>query len=905
MKARSSHPSDTSDRQHHVLDATLSVFSADSQRHVAVMTGLCVPKGRLMDVHRLAVSGPGLQLLAQADVLNRWSDGSVRWLLASLLIPHLPGQNAVPGTIQPLQTSDASAIRTIPLRLVPVSPESESGAELMVLKHRAGELRVTTRRYSGLLPAESTVCIRPVVTGVHGEELPLLIEHVRQEVCGPVRQVAVVLARLKSHRFVTVQLRLTHWIDSGLLHLETRLRNTRRARHDGGLWDLGDPGSFLFRGLELHIRHRDLGAQATCHWRAERDLPMRRAADGSVVRIRQHGSGGRWWNSRNHVSADNQCHVRERGYEAMSPAGMLRGYRAEPLMAVGDNETFLAVTMPEFWQQFPSGLEAQHGRITAGLFPQTDSVPWELQGGEQKTRAVWLATGTGTPDAADLDWTFRPPCLLQAPEAISEADVFPWFPGRMPPDTSAADDASTAAAMSSQHNDWRRLARYLRQATTGSYSVSARREKIDEYGWRHFGDVPADHEQTHFAGSGTVVSHYNNQFDLICGGILQMASSGDPSWISLFDPLARHVMDIDIYHTDEDRAAYNGGLFWHTDHYVDARSSTHRTYSVRNQPPGAAYGGGPGCEHNYTTGLLYYYFLTGHPEAHQAVLSLAEWVLRMDDGNQTVFCLLDNGPTGYASATMSEDFHGPGRGAGNSINALLDAWILTRSTRFMEKAEELIRRCVHPRQDLEALQLSDAEHRWSYTVFLNALSRYLLIRQEAGALDGMSAWARDVMSHYGRWMAVHEVRTLSHPERLQYPTEAWAAQDFRKANVLRLAAACEDDPEQAALMRTRAQQLSNEAWEDLYAFGQQHLTARCLAILMTEGQRDVFHRSCPPTVVPRGATTYPDSNWTMFIPQKARVRALLRSPSRLLRAVISAIHPQRCRRAVRALWRQL
>ncbi len=42
--------------------------------------------------------------------------------------------------------------------------------------------------------------------------------------------------------------------------------------------------------------------------------------------------------------------------------------------------------------------------------------------------------------------------------------------------------------------------------------------------------------------------------------------------------LARHVSDIDIYHTSEDQAKYNNGLFWHTYHYVDAGKSTHRSY---------------------------------------------------------------------------------------------------------------------------------------------------------------------------------------------------------------------------------------------------------------------------------------------------------------------------------------
>ena len=72
--------------------------------------------------------------------------------------------------------------------------------------------------------------------------------------------------------------------------------------------------------------------------------------------------------------------------------------------------------------------------------------------------------------------------------------------------------------------------------------------------------------------------------------------------------LAAHVIDIDIYHTDRDKAAYNGGLFWHTSHYVDA-GTLDATAPTRAQP--GVGGGGPANEHNYTAGLLLHYLLTG------------------------------------------------------------------------------------------------------------------------------------------------------------------------------------------------------------------------------------------------------------------------------------------------------
>jgi hypothetical protein len=277
----------------------------------------------------------------------------------------------------------------------------------------------------------------------------------------------------------------------------------------------------------------------------------------------------------------------------------------------------------------------------------------------------------------------------------------------------------------------------------------------------------------------------------------------------------------------------------------------------------------------------------------------------MDDGRNTIFGLLDDGPTGAASATVFEDYHGPGRGAGNSINALLDAWLLTNSSQYLSKLEELIRRCVHPSQNPDELHLLDAEGHWSYTVFLNSLGRYLIAKRDAEMFDAMYSYSRDVMQTYGRWMSVNERRTLDRPEELQYPTEAWAAQDFRKANVLRIAATCDDDVVHAAAMRKKADEINDSAWKDFEAFGDSSLTARCLSIVMTEGHRDVFHRIAEPAVIPACNARYDYGSWSMFVPQKIRIKKLLKSPARLLKASFKAFSAGRIRNTLQAFRRQI
>ena len=86
------------------------------------------------------------------------------------------------------------------------------------------------------------------------------------------------------------------------------------------------------------------------------------------------------------------------------------------------------------------------------------------------------------------------------------------------------------------------------------------------------------------------------------------------------------------------------------------------------------------------------------------------------------------------------------------------------------------------------------ERRWSYTVFLTVLARYLSLKLEHGEQDQMYDYAQSSLTHFAGWMAENEVPYFDHPEKLEYPTEAWAAHELRKANVLRLAAAHADEP---------------------------------------------------------------------------------------------------------------
>ena len=438
------------------------------------------------------------------------------------------------------------------------------------------------------------------------------------------------------------------------------------------------------------------------------------------------------------------------------------GLRATPIASLDTGDSRITIAAPCFWEVFPKSLTLSQEACAVGVLPRQFSDSHELQGGERTTFVFVLAVGDDSVSGEPLAWVRSPLRVSVDPDVYRRAGL--WAPLAV---------GSPAAQ--------RKYEDLVEGVIAGDSPFSDRREIIDEFGWRHFGEIYADHEAVSRAG---LISHYNNQYDAIAGMASRFMQTGDARWWSAMCELAAHVTDIDLYHTTGDRAAYNGGYFWHTQHYVDAGTATHRSYSRLS----VSSGGGPSSEHNYTTGLLLHYFLTGCQRSRCAVLQLADWVIDMDDGRKSRFRWIDRGPTGLASCTRSTDFHGPGRGAGNSINALLDAHRLSGEARYLEKADALVARCVHPDDDQAALQLLDSENRWSYTVFLQTLGKYLDYRADRGLVDERYGYARDVLLNYARWMAEHERPSLERPEQLEYPTETWAAQDIRKAAVFEFAA---------------------------------------------------------------------------------------------------------------------
>ena len=896
--------------------AELNVISPSAGRG-PVTTGIPWPRGKLLDPQKLVLrdaSGKAVRLQARAT--DRWPDGSVRWVLLDWIAEANAGPYRV-AVGDPVVTEgpevmtgdfgfavDADGTQHFPLHTPFLS---DSGVQVW---------------YGNMLTGPNVTL--SVVDDKNRRSFLIFSAFVVEEP-GPTRTTLFSRCRLVYRQkatlkpFAEAELRLHYFASPAVVRIEFTIRNPRRAAHPGGRWDLGDSGSIFFKNVALTFALPTREA-ASVYCSPEIGAPVEEFSE--PFELYQDSSGGENWRSTNHMNRKREVPLSFRGYrlkagKASSPSPLAgegserservrgetstlppsypspvgeapppspargegksterTGLRATPLVTLSRGEHAVGVAVPHFWQNFPMAVDISENSLTLHLFPRQSTDVHELQGGEQKTHTFAVAFG---PDAKPeaLEWFRQPARAFASPKWYCDSGAIPYL-------TPKADDPN---------------AEYLAlvdAAIEGPDSFDHKREVIDEYGRRHFGDIYGDHEAVYHTGPAPMVSHYNNQYDPVAGFAYQLMRSADLRWLRHMDELAAHVIDIDIYHTTRDKSAYNGGLFWHTFHYVDADTGTHRSYprsllQLKGMPgldpndPKAkrsksvyALGGGPANEHNYTTGLMLHHFLTGSAASREAALGLARWVIDMDDGRKTVFRWLARGDTGYASQSRDAGYHGPGRGSGNSLSALLDGHRLSGDPAFLAKAEQIVRRCIHPADDVPKRNLLDVENRWFYTMFLQSLGKYLDHKAERGDLDRMYAYARASLLHYAGWMAEHEVPTLSRPEVLEYPNETWAAQDMRKSEVFKFAAKHATGAEKDRFLE-RADFFFRDAVSRLTASPTRTL-ARPVVLMLSFGYMHAHFQWHPNDAAPAPAAEVTDfGKPEAFIPQKviAKKRAKL------------------------------
>ena len=765
--------------------------------------------GELIGCERLVLRNTaGTAVPAQFRPLNHWYDGTIKWLLCYAII-------------DPEQCYD--------MRLL--LAESDRPTEARI------QYRVQEDESAFSVFSETFTCIidrkhlRPFasvnVNGLpHDYPMEVGLWDEQSNLCAPkitdskvIRQGVLSIEILLNGEFVhNGQMVLRFHAEMEIfpcyahIRFRIRLHNPRAAVHPGNLWDLGDPSSVLFRRLTLKLGR---GGTRTTVAGLKTDHLVAPEFCHSIT-VYQESSGGENWNSPVHLNRDARNPISFRGWRLQADETLLQtGDRCQPRFWSGNVTTGLTVEIDKFWQRFPKAMGVTQNQIELDLLPEYFPDYHELQGGEQLTENIRFSFAVNG-------------------NRHSLNDMHAWC------DPETVIYSKALAPRLSLHHDDRHI-RQLQLAFDQDQGFFAKREQLDEYGWRNFGDIYADHETAYHKRPEIFVSHYNNQYDLLASFYRESLATGDQRWHELASDLAAHVADIDVYQTREDREEYSLGQFWHTDHYLDAGLSTHRMASKTHleKKPVHLCGGGPASEMCYISGLSLHYLQTGDERYRDLVLQLADWNWRSLNGVQTIGATVlrcvknlkrwnDGRSRGVAWSRYPFT-----RGTGNCLNSMLEALELTNDCLYLKRAETLIQGTVHPHDDPSKRNLLDAEAAWHYTVFLSAVGRYLWIKNLRNEFDQAYANARDSLILYARWMAENEYPYLDKPEILEFPNDTWVAQDLRKSVIFYYAARYVDEIEQPKFV-DRANYFIDYVTRKLSASDTAHYT-RIQALMLQNG----------------------------------------------------------------------
>jgi hypothetical protein len=344
----------------------------------AVRIGVPMTRGLLRSPYKVvATDSRNEPVPLQASPLAFWPDRSVKWLLIDTLVSINAGERLSlflrPGWTRP--TENPGDRTDLQIRTHADGVEVDTGRARFGIRNRHSGMftSVAVGALEFLRKPGSSIQL----TGADGKIYTPIAEQTFVEEQGPVRAVVVSAGAFHSKTGpspLRFQSRVQFIVGSAAVSVEFQIRNVRAAHHPGGMWDLGDPGSWFFKDLSLAVY--PAGTAQTLHWYSnvdsERELP------NEPWFLYQDSSGGDAWDSPNHIDCDSRSTVSFRGFRVSTGTSdkttiIAEGRRATPGLTVVSNNSWVSAGVSDFWQNFPKSLrwngEPAHGRAQAAQRP--------------------------------------------------------------------------------------------------------------------------------------------------------------------------------------------------------------------------------------------------------------------------------------------------------------------------------------------------------------------------------------------------------------------------------------------------------------------------------------------------------------------------------------------------------
>lgn len=668
-----------------------------TRRAEPVTVGVILPRGAAAGVESLRVLAPdGKAVPAQFETTATWPDGSTKWLLvdfaadcsangtARYLLTDRAGSEPPATKLSATEQDEGVVVNTGPFRCRLDRKNFNLFGDVYLDHDRDGAFAENEKVSRGdrIAAVSLTDNLGRRLSSAWGK-----VQSFEVEANGPVRATVVVKGEIADQDGLgrlDYTARLNFYAGTGFVRVFFTLANHHPTsvlndKNDDSHWIMGRPGSEFFDDFSLSSRLGFDGPIVLSVGDGSRDLLDRvvLTAEGGIY---QESSGGEHWFNRIHMNHEMVIPMQFRGAKAF--LGEVEPYqvdRPDAWLHVADRRFGLAVAVRWFWQNFPKALSATpDGTVRIGLWPAEFPDLHELQGGEIKTHetAFFFHTGPQGSSAGENRITtvmaaFHHPLFVRAPAESYIAGGF-------------FNDAVTY--------DPRSFPGYERLMQCG---VSARPRNLmydidehDEYGWRNWGDTPARNEYDESGGPHTgrlAASHFNHEYDhgysMLFHGLrtLDAAPELAHKWWRIAEPALWHEADIDVYHTRSDTTAggaFNGGKFAHTSHGVEVVNASHRGsprlgwWGKRTWPWGQ--GQSPESGHFNNRGMTALYYLTGNRTVLESALEQADLVY---------FKI-----TNDVFAQINE----VNRDAGNNLQVLTDAYLLTWDGKYVAAAEKIL-----------------------------------------------------------------------------------------------------------------------------------------------------------------------------------------------------------------------
>lgn len=326
-----------------------------------VICGVPLPEGLTNNAGGLSLHLGSVPLPWQPEVMNRWPDGSVRWVLVNAVLParttsaarielvHTPSHHPVAPATPLSATAEGKFIR-----LTTDNLEVVLGGEALIDSVRLSG-RLVCRRFQPMAAWQRT--------GGPARQLSATWTSMRLIRRGPVRATVEAHGTLADAmgKLGPIVCRIDAFAGTAALRITLRLFNSGAERADLTAVQLAG------------------------------DLPF---------------GENRWSECSGSRGKDGlRLAQMDAGHSAVTLAGrqtMHEGH-ADGWIAAGDGERWLQATIRHFWQQFPAALETTKNRISLQFVSGSSAMPaYGCRAAEAKRWEAWLNFGSGRPDPAAL-----------------------------------------------------------------------------------------------------------------------------------------------------------------------------------------------------------------------------------------------------------------------------------------------------------------------------------------------------------------------------------------------------------------------------------------------------------------------------------------------------------------------